>query len=102
MARSPSSTSGSRDGNFWSSDKPTIADVSMAGYLYYPAEEFGFDIAKEHPAIGAWLERMQGAAGLEASLRPDAGLSLRHARIPQSVIVVVRVVMRRDRAHVNS
>ncbi|HZP70559.1 MAG TPA: glutathione S-transferase family protein [Pseudolabrys sp.] len=44
-------------------DQPTIADVSMAGYLYYPADEFGFDIAKEHPAIGAWLERMKKLPG---------------------------------------
>ncbi|HET7804704.1 MAG TPA: glutathione S-transferase [Pseudolabrys sp.] len=44
-------------------DRPTIADVSMAGYLYYPAEEFGFDIAKEHPAIGAWLDRMKALPG---------------------------------------
>jgi glutathione S-transferase len=44
---------------FLVSDKPTIADVSMTAYLYYPAEEFGFDIAKDHPAIGAWLERMK-------------------------------------------
>src|SRR5690606_22683758 len=36
-------------------DRPTIADVSLTGYLYYPADEFGFDIAKEHPAIRAWL-----------------------------------------------
>jgi glutathione S-transferase len=41
-------------------ERPTIADISLTGYLYYPAEEFGFDIAKEHPAIGAWLERMRG------------------------------------------
>ncbi|MBI3435156.1 MAG: glutathione S-transferase N-terminal domain-containing protein [Proteobacteria bacterium] len=40
-------------------DQPTIADISMCGYMYYPAEEFGFDIAKDHPAIGAWLKRMQ-------------------------------------------
>jgi glutathione S-transferase len=40
-------------------DQPTIADVSMCGYMYYPAEEFGFDIAKDHPAIGAWLERIK-------------------------------------------
>jgi glutathione S-transferase len=44
-------------------DRPTIADVSMAGYLYYPAEEFGFDIAKDHPAIGAWLERIKALPG---------------------------------------
>jgi glutathione S-transferase len=44
-------------------DRPTIADVSLAGYLYYPAEEFGFDIAKDHPAIGAWLARMRALPG---------------------------------------
>jgi glutathione S-transferase len=26
--------------------KPTIADISMCAYLYYPADEFGFDIAQ--------------------------------------------------------
>ena len=49
--------------DFLVSDRPTIADVSMTAYLYYPAEEFGFDIAREHPAIGAWLERMQALPG---------------------------------------
>ena len=48
---------------FLVSDKPTIADVSMTAYLYYPAEEFGFDIAKDYPAIGAWLKRMQALPG---------------------------------------
>jgi glutathione S-transferase len=48
---------------FLVSDKPTIADISMIGYLYYPAEEFGFDIAKDHPAIGAWLDRMKALPG---------------------------------------
>ena len=38
--------------------RPTIADISMCAYLYYPAEEFGFDICKDHPAIGAFLDRM--------------------------------------------
>jgi len=45
------------------SDKPTIADVSMTAYLYYPAEEYGFDIAKDYPAIGAWLQRMKTLPG---------------------------------------
>ena len=40
-------------------DRPTIADISLTGYLYYPAEEFGFDIVKDHPAIGPWLDRMK-------------------------------------------
>ena len=48
---------------FLASDKPTIADVSMTAYLYYPPEEFGFDIAKDYPAIGAWLERVKALPG---------------------------------------
>jgi glutathione S-transferase len=44
-------------------DRPTIADVSLAGYLYYPAEEFGFDVAKDHPSIGAWRDRMKALPG---------------------------------------
>jgi glutathione S-transferase len=44
-------------------DKPTIADVSLAGYLYYPVEEFGFDIGKDHPAIAAWRERIKALPG---------------------------------------
>src|SRR5215204_5214331 len=32
--------------SFVAGAKPTIADISLVGYLYYPAEEFGFDIAK--------------------------------------------------------
>jgi glutathione S-transferase len=42
---------------------PTIADISMCGYMYYPADEFGFDIPKEYPAIGAWLERIKALPG---------------------------------------
>src|SRR5580692_10066996 len=30
---------------FMLGDQPTTVDISLAGYLYYPAEEFGFDIA---------------------------------------------------------
>jgi glutathione S-transferase len=44
-------------------DRPTIADISLVGYLYYPAEEFGFDIAATHPNIAAWLERMKALPG---------------------------------------
>jgi glutathione S-transferase len=38
---------------------PTIADISLTSYLYYPADEFGFDIAIQHKNIGAWLDRMK-------------------------------------------
>jgi glutathione S-transferase len=44
-------------------DKPTIADISMCGYLFFPPEEFGFDIARDHPPIGAWLERVRALPG---------------------------------------
>lgn len=44
-------------------DRPTIADISLTRYLYYPAEEFGFDIIKDHPAIGPWLDRMMALPG---------------------------------------
>jgi glutathione S-transferase len=45
------------------SARPTIADISLAGYLFYPAEEFEFDIAKDYPAIGAWTERIKALPG---------------------------------------
>lgn len=38
---------------------PTIADISMVGYLYYPADEFGFDIAAQYKNIAAWLGRIK-------------------------------------------
>jgi glutathione S-transferase len=43
--------------------RPTIADLSLTAYLYYPAEEFGFDIAAEHKHIGAWLRRIKALPG---------------------------------------
>jgi glutathione S-transferase len=39
--------------------EPTIADISMTSYLYYPPEEFGFDVAAQYPNVGAWLGRMK-------------------------------------------
>ena len=48
---------------FLVAERPTIADISMTGYFYYPAEEFGFDILKEYPAIAAWIERMKALPG---------------------------------------
>ena len=44
-------------------DRPTIADLSLVAYLYYPAEEYGFDIAAEHKNIGAWLARIKALPG---------------------------------------
>jgi glutathione S-transferase len=39
----------------------TIADLSCAGYLYYP-EPFGFNRA-DWPAIAAWLDRIAATPG---------------------------------------
>jgi glutathione S-transferase len=44
-------------------DKPTIADFSVAGYVYYPVEEHGYDWAKSHPGIHAWSERVRALPG---------------------------------------
>jgi glutathione S-transferase len=44
-------------------ERATIADISLVAYLYFPVEEFGFDIAREHPAIGTWLGRVKALPG---------------------------------------
>jgi glutathione S-transferase len=43
--------------------EPSIADLSLVAYLYYPPEEFGFDIAARHSNIGAWLDRIKAIPG---------------------------------------
>lgn len=42
-------------------DAPTIADLSMCGYLFWP-DEFGVDWA-DWPAIAAWLGRIRALPG---------------------------------------
>jgi glutathione S-transferase len=44
-------------------DRPTIADVSMTGYFYWP-EEVGYDLGA-YPGIGAWLDRVKALPGWE-------------------------------------
>ena len=41
--------------------RPTIADMSMAGYVFYP-EETGIAWA-DYPALSAWRERIRGLPG---------------------------------------
>jgi glutathione S-transferase len=48
---------------FMVGDQPTIADFSVAGYVYYPQEEHGYDWAKTHPNIHAWAERLRALPG---------------------------------------
>lgn len=40
-------------------ESPTIVDFSMNGYMHYPDEESGFDIAARWPSVHAWRERMR-------------------------------------------
>jgi glutathione S-transferase len=44
-------------------DYPSIADISLCAYLYYPAEEFGFDIPGTYKNIAPWLDRIKALPG---------------------------------------
>ena len=46
------------------SDDITIADIAVAGYLYYP-EPFTFD-RKEYPNIARWLDAIAAQPGWKA------------------------------------
>ena len=43
--------------------QPTIADMSLAGYMYYPAEESGYDLPKQFPAIARWSGQLKKLPG---------------------------------------
>ncbi|HZX85491.1 MAG TPA: glutathione binding-like protein [Reyranella sp.] len=43
--------------------RPTIVDFSLAGYVFYPAAETGFDIEAQFPAINAWRQRLAALPG---------------------------------------
>jgi glutathione S-transferase len=42
---------------------PTIADISLCGYLFYPVEESGYEVAQRFPNIAAWLGRVREIPG---------------------------------------
>ncbi|MFO1244233.1 MAG: glutathione S-transferase [Ramlibacter sp.] len=44
-------------------DAPTIADISLSGYLFYPVDESGYEVAGRFPNIAAWLERVRAMPG---------------------------------------
>ena len=48
---------------FMAGDEPTIADFSLAGYMFYPPEESGYDWPKSNPNLAAWIERMRALPG---------------------------------------
>jgi glutathione S-transferase len=45
------------------SEAPTIADISICGYLFYPVAESGYEVAGRFPNIAAWLERVREIPG---------------------------------------
>jgi glutathione S-transferase len=49
--------------DFMAGRELTIADISMSGYLFYPAEEHGWDWSASHPNIARWLARIAAAPG---------------------------------------
>ncbi len=49
---------------FMLGDDPTIVDFSLAGYLWYPASETGFDLA-QYPSIDAWRRRLAALPGFK-------------------------------------
>lgn len=51
------------DRSFMLGEKLTIVDFSMAGYVYYPPSETGFDITTTYPAIDAWRKRLAALPG---------------------------------------
>lgn len=48
---------------FIAGDQPTIADFSLSGYLFYPVEESGYEVAERFPHIQAWLGRLRELPG---------------------------------------
>lgn len=44
-------------------DAPTIADMSLSGYLFYPVEESGYPVEGRYPNIAAWVQRQRGIPG---------------------------------------
>jgi glutathione S-transferase len=44
-------------------EQPTIADISLSGYVFYPVAESGIDIAGTYPNLGAWIGRLRQLEG---------------------------------------
>lgn len=44
----------------------TIADLSMAGYVFYPKEELGLDIESMYPQVWRWMGRVSETQGWKA------------------------------------
>ena len=49
--------------DFLVGDSPTIADISLSGYMFYPMEESGYDMAASYPNSAAWIARLKQVPG---------------------------------------
>jgi glutathione S-transferase len=43
--------------------EPTIADFSLAGYVFYPKSEHGYDFETSHKNIFTWTQRLKALPG---------------------------------------
>jgi glutathione S-transferase len=43
--------------------RPTVADLSICGYRFYPVEESGHDLCARFANVAAWLDRVQALPG---------------------------------------
>jgi len=70
---------------FMLGDRPTIADFSLVGYVFYPTEETGIDLAAAFPSIEAWRQRLAALPGWKPpyELMP-VGVSLVPTRGPNT------------------
>ena len=52
---------------FVAGERPTIADISMMGYMTYPTSETGYDFAVSHPNMAAWIGRIRKLDGFKSA-----------------------------------
>ncbi len=67
---------------FIAGDRPTVADLSTCGYLVFPADEAGYDLAADYPAIHGWLQRIAALPGWRAPYDLLPGPRLRRYAAP--------------------
>jgi glutathione S-transferase len=44
-------------------DAFSIADISLSGYMFYPADESGYVLEERFPNLAAWRDRLRAAPG---------------------------------------
>src|SRR5215469_18119924 len=49
--------------SFVTGERPTVADISMVGYLSFPKYESGYDLAATYPSVDKWLARIRTLPG---------------------------------------